>query len=86
MLWLMLAKGLLIGAWHTKIGQDNICNLHNSGVFETLEHGFMGCIVVEEAWSNFKEIRARCSLNSGLDSWEGAMLGEIPQPHNRRRI
>lgn len=42
----------------------------------------MGCIIVQEAWSNFKEIRARCSLNPRLDSWEDVMPGEIPQPHN----
>jgi hypothetical protein len=63
MLWLMLAEGLPIGAWCTKIRQGDICNLCNSAVLETLEHGFMRCIVVQETWNNFKEIKARCSLN-----------------------
>ncbi len=53
MVWLTMAKGLPIGAWHMKIGQEGISNLCTEGSLETTKHGLMQCIVVREAWNNF---------------------------------
>ncbi len=82
MIWLTMAKGLPIGAWCTRIGQEGICNFCNNGLLKTLEHGLMRCTTMQETWNNFKEIRVRSSLPPKFDSWEDILLGEVPQPQN----
>jgi hypothetical protein len=81
MLWLTM-EGLPIGAWHTRIGHQRICNLCDDGVLETLEHGLMKCVVVEEAWSKFKELRVKYALVARHSSWEDILLGELQPPCN----
>jgi hypothetical protein len=79
MLWLTM-EGLPIGAWHTRIGHQRICNLCDDGVLETLEHGLMRCVVVEEAWSKFRELRVKYALLARHSSWQDILLGELQPP------
>jgi len=41
MVWLITVEGLPIGAWHTKIGQEGICNLCTKSSLKTTKHGLM---------------------------------------------
>ncbi len=67
-LWLIMAKGLPIGAWRTRIGHQRICNLCNDGFLETSKHGLMRCAIVQEAWSKFRELKIRYVLSVGHSS------------------
>jgi len=80
MLWLTMEKGLPIGAWRTRIGYQRTCNLCDDGVLGTLEHGLMRCVVVEKAWSKFRELRVKYALLARHSSWEDILLGELQAP------
>jgi hypothetical protein len=41
MVWFNTAKGLPIGEWRIKIGQEGICRLCAKGALEIVEHGLM---------------------------------------------
>jgi hypothetical protein len=82
MLWLTMEEGFPNGAWCTRIGHQGICNICDDGVLETLEHGLMRCVVVEEAWSKFRELRVRYAILARHSSWEDILLGELQPPCN----
>ncbi len=63
-----MAQGLPIGACHTKIGHQRICNLCTDGVLETSKHGLMRCATIQEAWSKFRELKVRYALLAGHSS------------------
>jgi hypothetical protein len=65
-----MAKGLAIGAWHMKIGQEGICNLCTKGTLEAVKHGLMQCVVVREAWNNFINFTVRSFMVPWYSSWE----------------
>jgi hypothetical protein len=79
MLWLIMEERLPIGAWRTRIGHQGICNLCDDGL-GNLKHGLMRCVVVEEAWSKFTELRVRYALLARHSSWEDILLGELQPP------
>ncbi len=59
------------------IGQEGICNLCTNGSLESVEHGLMHCVTLQEAWSNFKDLRVKSLLPLGYNSWEEILLREI---------
>jgi hypothetical protein len=82
MLWLIMAKGLPIGAWHTRIGHQGICNLCDDGVLETSKHGLMRCAIVQKTWNTFKEFRVTYVFMARHNSWEDILLGDFQPPHS----
>jgi hypothetical protein len=77
MLWITMEKGFPIGAWCTRIGHQGICNLCDDGVLQTSKHGLMRCVVFEEAWSKFRELRVRYALLARHSSWEGLVTNTL---------
>jgi hypothetical protein len=63
MIWLIvLIGGLPIATWRTKIKQEGVCTLCMEGILKRIEHGFMKCITMIEAWNNFRDLKTKCSL------------------------
>ncbi len=77
-----MAKGLPIGAWCTKIGQERIYNLYDESVLETSNNGLMQCVVVHEAWNKVKELWVRIAFSIGHSSWENNLLGKLHPLHS----
>ncbi len=47
------------------------------GTLEIIEHGFMKCIAMIEAWNNFRDFKTKCSLQLGHNTWEEILFGEM---------
>lgn len=75
MVWLTTVKGVPIGAWHMKIGQEGIYNLHTKGTLEIAKNGLMQCSIAREAWNNFKDFRVKSFLVPKYSLWEEILLG-----------
>jgi hypothetical protein len=56
MKWLILANSLPVGAWRRRIGHRSNCTLYNTRTLETLEHMFLTCSWVTDAWQKFNII------------------------------
>jgi hypothetical protein len=77
-----MVEALPIGARCIKIGQEWICNLCTNGSLESVEHGLMHCVALQEAWSNFKDLKVKSLLPLGYNSWEEILSKESHQPHD----
>jgi hypothetical protein len=69
MIWLIIANGLLVGSWKTKMGQEGSCKVCNARTLERIEHTFSSCETLEGMWEKVKLCRRKAGLSTRLESW-----------------
>ena len=72
MQWLILAEGLPVGAWREKLGLPGNCPLCISQERETLQHAFLDCEEVKQAWTCFLQTQSVANLPPAYTTWEGS--------------
>lgn len=80
MQWLILTEGLPVGAWRERIGLPNSCQFCPDQPKETLQHAFMDCPSVQQAWQLFRNTRRVVGLTSGYNSWQDINRGLLSDP------
>ena len=80
MQWLILTKGLPVGEWREKIGLDGICQLCILQTKETLQHAFLECPEVTQAWDLFRALRAKTGRPPAYLNWLEVSRGLMAQP------
>lgn len=74
--WLIINKGLPIGAWRSRLGLPSECTLCTGNQEETLEHCFRTCVGVEKAWELYKNLRQKANLPREPENWEETLMGK----------
>jgi hypothetical protein len=77
MIWLILANGLLLGSWRTKMGQEGLCKVCNAKALERVEHTISSCEALKGMWEKVR----LCSIRS---DYQDSNLVERPAAINRR--
>lgn len=80
MQWLILTRGLLVGAWRKRIGLSSTCQICNQQERETLQHAFMDCTKITRAWTLFQNTRRAAGLNADYTSWTEISRGLMNEP------
>ena len=83
MQWLILTKGLPVGAWRERIGLPNACQLCPTQDRETLQHAFLECSEVKEAWELFRRTRWITCFQPAYHTWldiSRGLMTDIPGP------
>ena len=80
MQWLVLTKGLPVGAWRERIGLPNICELCPNPVKETLQHALQDCPQLSRAWDLFRNTRRTAHLPPSYFTWEDISIGLMRDP------
>jgi hypothetical protein len=80
MQWLILTDGLPVGAWREKLGVDGTCPLCVLHTRETLQHAFMECEEVSQAWDLFRKTRAKAGLQPAYLNWIEVSRGLMTPP------
>ena len=55
MQWLILTEGLPVRAWRERIGLPHACQICPNPVRETLQHAFLECPAINQAWELFRK-------------------------------
>jgi enoyl-[acyl-carrier-protein] reductase (NADH) len=85
MIWLILANSLLVGAWRRRIGHHSNCTLYDTRTLETLEHMFLTCSWVTDAWQKFNTMW--CAIGfAPYPSYGNKLLGIIWNVQNFSKI
>lgn len=77
MQWLVITEGLPVGAWRERIGLPSACQLCPSQERETLQHSFMDCTEVKQAWDLFRQTRIAAGLTPDYTSWKEVSRGRM---------
>ena len=80
MQWLILTEGLPVGAWRERIGLSSACQICPTQDRETLQHAFMDCSEVKQAWFLFRNTRRLAGLTSGYSDWKEISRGRLTDP------
>ena len=80
MQWLILTKGLPVGAWREKLGLDGTCQICILQERETLQHAFFDCTEVTQAWELFRKIRETAGLTPAYLNWTEVSRGLMSNP------
>lgn len=78
--WLILTEGLPVGAWREKLGLPSACQICPTQDRETLQHAFLDCSEVKQAWTLFRNTRRVADLTSGYTSWKEISRGRMTNP------
>lgn len=78
--WLILAEGLPVGAWREKIGLPGNCPLCMLQEHETLQHAFLDCEEVKQAWICFRQTRIVAGLSPAYTTWKDVSRGLMTNP------
>lgn len=84
MQWLILTKGLPVGAWRERIGLASACQICPTQDRETLQHSFLECTEVSQAWRLFRNTRLVAGLTTGYTSWKEISRGRMTDPPGPR--
>ena len=80
MQWLVLTKGLPVGAWREKVGLSGDCQLCDPPERETLQHAFVDCVEVKKAWDFFRRTRALTGYRQAYTTWNEISRGLLSEP------
>jgi exonuclease III len=80
MQWLILNEGLPVGAWREKVGLDGSCQVCTSRDRETLQHSFLECCEVRQAWTCFRRTRQAAGLPASYITWKDISRGLMMDP------
>lgn len=80
MQWLVLTEGLPVGAWRERIGLSSDCQLCPGQERETLQHSFLDCTEVKQAWVLFRKTRQAAGLSPDYSSWTEVSRGKMTDP------
>ena len=75
MQWLILTEGLPVGAWRERLGLSNQCQLCPAQSRETLQHAFLDCPEIKQAWVLFRNIRIEAGLPPSYLNWKDISRG-----------
>ena len=78
--WLILAEGLPVGAWREKLGLPGHCPLCAMQERETLQHAFLDCEEVKQAWICFRQTRSAAGLSPAYTTWKDVSRGLMTIP------
>ena len=84
MQWLVLTEGLPVGAWRERIGLRSDCQLCPGQVRETLQHAFLDCEEVKQAWVLFRKTRQAAGLPPDYSTWVEVSRGKMTDPPGPR--
>jgi hypothetical protein len=85
MIWLILVNSLPVGAWTRRIGHHSNYTVYNTRTLETLEHMFLTCSWVTDAWQKFNTMR--CAIGfAPYPSYGNKLLGIIWNLQNFSKI
>ena len=80
MQWLVLTEGLPVGAWRERIGLPSDCQLCPGHQRETLQHAFLECSEMKQAWVLFRRTRQAAGLPPDYSSWMDVSRGKMVEP------
>ena len=78
--WLILAEGVPVGAWREKLGLPGHCLLCASQERETLQHAFLECEEIKDAWSYLRKTRVAAGLTPAYTTWREVSRGLMTDP------
>jgi hypothetical protein len=84
MQWLILNDGLPVGAWREKVGLSSDCQLCNPTERETLQHAFVDCKEIQQAWDFFRQTRGLAGHPQAYLNWIEISRGLMHEPEGPR--
>ena len=84
MQWLILNEGLPVGAWRERLGHNGDCELCIPTARETLQHAFVECKEIYQAWNFFRQTRRLAGHPQAYTTWKEISRGLMHEPEGPR--
>lgn len=75
-LWLIVNKGLPVGAWRARMGLPSKCTICVGDHEESLQYCFQTCTEVQKVWGSFRCLRQEANLTQEPENWEEVLMGK----------